>query len=187
MMAEASARFGVPSGWIAGVISSESAGQVTLRGAPITSVAGAMGLMQLMPGTYAELRRRYGLGSDPYDPRDSIWAGTAYLNELYRHYGYPALFAAYNAGPKRYGDYLLHGRPLPRATLAYVDTIIPGVSQVFGGGRFTVSPVPKRAPASGLFVPLASPPAVAETALPNAAVFASSSPGLFVLLSSQAP
>ena len=38
-----------------------------------------MGLMQIMPATWAELRERYDLGNDPYDPHDNILAGTAYL------------------------------------------------------------------------------------------------------------
>ena len=40
--------------------------------------AGAIGLMQVMPDTWAGLRVRYRLGGDPYDPRDNILAGTAY-------------------------------------------------------------------------------------------------------------
>ena len=43
------------------------------------SPKGAMGLMQIMPGTWAELRGRLGLGTDPFDPRDNIFAGTAFL------------------------------------------------------------------------------------------------------------
>ena len=50
-----------------------------------------MALMQVMPGTFAELTRRYGLGSDPYDPRANILAGAAYLREMYDRYG-PAHF-----------------------------------------------------------------------------------------------
>jgi hypothetical protein len=66
---EASARFGVPAAWIERVMSAESRGRTRLRGRPITSSAGAMGLMQLMPGTWADMRRRLGLGSDPHDRR----------------------------------------------------------------------------------------------------------------------
>ena len=43
------------------------------------SPKGAMGVMQIMPDTWSELRSRYGLGADPYDPRDNIVAGAAYL------------------------------------------------------------------------------------------------------------
>lgn len=103
----------------------ESAGRATLDGAPITSRAGAMGLMQLMPDTYRAMRDRYGLGPDPYDPRDNILAGTAYLREMYDRYGYPDLFAAYNAGPARLDAYLSGMQPLPATTRAYVDAIAP--------------------------------------------------------------
>ena len=40
-----------------------------------------MGLMQIMPKTWAELRARYGLGADPYDARDNILAGAAYITQ----------------------------------------------------------------------------------------------------------
>ena len=122
-IAEASRRFGIPEAWICAVMVAESGGQAMLDGRPITSHAGAMGLMQLMPETWAELRDRYGLGMDPYYPRDNILAGTAYLSELYARYGYPNLFAAYNAGPARLDDHLANGRPLPDETLGYLATL----------------------------------------------------------------
>ena len=56
LIAEASQRFGVSENIISSVIRAESGGRITLNGRPITSRAGAMGLMQLMPGTWAELR-----------------------------------------------------------------------------------------------------------------------------------
>lgn len=86
--------------------------------------------MQIMPGTWAELRIRYRLGRDPYNPRDNILAGTAYLRELFDRYGWPGLLAAYNAGPGRYEQYL-GGRPLPAETRAYVTALVPS----FGGGE----------------------------------------------------
>lgn len=117
---EASRRFDIPVPWIEAVIRLESGGYASLNGKPITSDKGAMGLMQLMPATYADLRPRYGLGPDPYAPRDNILAGTAYLRELYRAYGYPHLFAAYNAGSARLDSYLLSAHPLPRETQTYL-------------------------------------------------------------------
>src|SRR3546814_3022380 len=77
------------------------------------SPKGAMGLMQLMPDTWASLRVRLGLGANPYDPRDNILAGAAYLREMHDRYGSPGFLAAYNAGPGRYEEYLA-GRPLDR-------------------------------------------------------------------------
>ena len=68
-VAEAAQRFGIPEHWIYAVMRTESAGRI---GA--VSSAGAMGLMQLMPGTWARQRDRFALGSDPFDPRDNIMA-----------------------------------------------------------------------------------------------------------------
>src|SRR3546814_11665342 len=106
----------------------ESAGRVLT-----ISSAGAMGLMQVMPGTWAELRTRYGLGGDPYDARDNILAGTAYLREMHDRYGSPGFLAAYNAGPRRYEQHLA-GRPLPAETRAYLAALAPLV----GGGHPTI-------------------------------------------------
>ena len=44
------------------------------------------------------------LGPDPFDPRDNILAGAAYLAEMFARYGSPGFLAAYNAGPRRYED-----------------------------------------------------------------------------------
>ncbi|MBL0923446.1 MAG: lytic transglycosylase domain-containing protein [Sphingomonadaceae bacterium] len=119
-VAEASLRFGIPEDWIYAVMRVESAGRVTA-----VSSAGAMGLMQLMPGTWARQRARFGFGSDPFDPRDNIMAGTSYLREMYDRYGAPGFLAAYNAGPGRYEDYAKRGRPLPAETINYVARIVP--------------------------------------------------------------
>jgi soluble lytic murein transglycosylase-like protein len=119
-IAEASARFGIPEDWIKRVMRGESDGQTVLHGLPITSRAGAMGLMQLMPATWAEMKKRHRLGSDPYDPHDNILAGTAYLRTMYDRFGYPDLFGAYNAGPRRFSEYLVGRRRIPRETADYV-------------------------------------------------------------------
>jgi hypothetical protein len=121
---EAARRFGIPVAWIRAVMRAESAGDVRA-----VSSAGAMGLMQIMPDTWAELRVRHRLGRDPFDPRDNILAGAAYLREMYDRYGSPGFLAAYNAGPGRYEEYLA-GRPLPAETRAYVAALLPS----FGGG-----------------------------------------------------
>ncbi|MCM8732439.1 lytic transglycosylase domain-containing protein [Hephaestia sp. GCM10023244] len=122
-VAEASARFGIPVAWIERVIVAESGGRTRWQGRPTTSRAGAMGLMQLMPATWAALRVRYRLGADAYDPHDNIIAGTAYLRAMYDRFGYPGLFAAYNAGPGRYVAHLANGTPLPRETRAYLAAV----------------------------------------------------------------
>ena len=122
-VAEASRRFGLPQSWIRRVIEAESGARTTIGGRPVVSSAGAMGLMQLMPGTWRRMRTVHGLGPNPHDPRDNILAGTAYLRAMYDRFGYPGLFAAYNAGPARYADHLATGRKLPRETIAYVARI----------------------------------------------------------------
>lgn len=124
-IAEAAQRFGVPEAWIRAVMRVESAGDVRA-----ISSAGAMGLMQIMPATWADLRVRHRLGGNPYDPRDNILAGTAYLREMRDRYGSPGFLAAYNAGPGRYEEFLA-GRPLPAETRAYVATLAP----IVGGGE----------------------------------------------------
>jgi soluble lytic murein transglycosylase-like protein len=124
IVAEAATRFALPASWIARVIEAESGGQTVLNGRPITSPVGAMGLMQVMPETYAAMRQTYHLGADPYDPHDNILARTAFLRAMYDRYGYPALFAAYNAGPGRFEDYLSRHRPLPVETQAYVARVV---------------------------------------------------------------
>lgn len=122
-IAEASARFGIPAAWIERVMRVESGGRTVLNGRPITSPAGAMGLMQLMPGTWTALRARLGLGRDPHHPRDNILAGAYYLRLMYERFGYPGLFAAYNAGPARYAGHLATGRALPAETRLYVARV----------------------------------------------------------------
>ncbi|MFG1372970.1 lytic transglycosylase domain-containing protein [Xanthobacter oligotrophicus] len=126
-IAEAAQRFGIPAAWIRAVMRVESANDVRA-----ISPKGAMGLMQIMPATWADLRARHRLGSDPYDPRDNMLAGAAYLRELHDRYGSPGFLAAYNAGPGRYEEHLA-GRPLPAETRAYVATLAP----LIGGGEIT--------------------------------------------------
>lgn len=120
-IAEASVRFAIPEHWIRAVMQAESAGDPRA-----VSHAGAMGLMQVMPGTWTVLREDHSLGADPFDPRDNIIAGTAYLRAMldrYRTVG--GMLAAYNAGPGRYDAYLSEARPLPAETRAYVAMLAP--------------------------------------------------------------
>lgn len=120
---EAANRFSLPVSWIHAVIRIESNGNPKAL-----SPKGAVGLMQLMPDTYAELRVRYGLGADATDPHDNIVAGTAYLRDMHERFGSAGFIAAYNAGPQRYEDHLAIGRPLPDDTLAYVAKLAPLLS-----------------------------------------------------------
>lgn len=121
-LTEASHRFRLPEGLLRAVMTAESDGIVRA-----VSSKSAMGLMQIMPDTWLELSARYRLGNDPFDPRDNILAGTAYLRELRDQYGSPGFLAAYNAGPGRYEEYLVNGRPLPPETRNYVAILAPYV------------------------------------------------------------
>lgn len=77
------------------VAQAESGGQqYDANGAPLTSSAGAIGVMQLEPGTAAQY------GADPTNPIENIDAGTAYLGDLLNQYGDTGTaLAAYNWGP----------------------------------------------------------------------------------------
>ena len=131
---EAAQRFGLPASWISAVMAVESSGD-----ALALSPQGAMGLMQIMPDTWADLRARHGLGADPYAPRDNILAGAAYLREMHARYGSPGFLAAYNAGPARYDEYLATGRKLPAETQRYVAMLAPLIGEGHSGGTVTVS------------------------------------------------
>lgn len=83
------------------------------------SPKGALGLMQLMPGTAARL----GV-TDPFDPKANVEAGTAHLSALLNLYHDDPIkaLAAYNAGAHRVDQY--HGVPPYRETRAYVAKIV---------------------------------------------------------------
>jgi hypothetical protein len=105
-----------------------------------TSPVGAMGLMQVMPATYEELRVRHRLGDDPYDPHNSILAGTAYIREMYDRFGAPGFLAAYNAGPDRVDSYLAGRAVLPDETVNYLAAITPNLgADVRRSGPFAVA------------------------------------------------
>lgn len=173
LIAEAAARFGIPEAWIRTVMAAESGGRTMLDGRPVISRSGAIGLMQVMPDTYEEMRHAYGLGSDPHDPRDNILAGAAYLRAMFERFGWPGFFAAYNAGPERYADHLRTGLPLPLETQTYLAMIAQtdasplSPSASLSGTRlfFTLrttsnasSNAGKTSASSGLFVPLTTVP-----------------------------
>lgn len=118
LVRQASERNAIPAMWVRAVLQAESAGDPHA-----VSDAGAMGLMQLMPGTWKEVRRTLNLGADPFDPHDNIAAGAAYLRWLHDRYGDAGFLAAYNAGSGRYDEYLATGRPLPDETISYVEFV----------------------------------------------------------------
>ncbi len=160
-VADAARRFGIPERWIWAVMRVESNGD-----SRAVSTAGAMGLMQVMPATWAGLRARYGLGTDPFNVRDNIMAGAAYLREMHDRYrDVTGMLAAYNAGPGRYDDYRSRGRPLPPQTVAYVAQIEPMIGD---GVTVQIAAAPPPNPfawrRSALFVRSASVAASASTA-----------------------
>lgn len=127
---EATDRSGIPFAWIEAVIRAESAGCAVTNGKPTISRAGAMGLMQLLPATWAEYRSRLRLGDDPFDARDNIMAGAVYLRDLYDRYGAKGFLAAYQAGPERYEELMRDGRPLPRETLDYITRVQRAIDRI---------------------------------------------------------
>jgi hypothetical protein len=152
----ASKRVRIPSDWIRAVLVEESGGRTMMaENAPITSSMGAMGLMQLMPDTWREMQRIYGLGNNPYDPRDNILAGAAELHFLYWEYGYPGLFAAYNDGPGMIEAHRRLQEKLPAETANYMLDI----ASILQFGSRTA----KRLPA----IVLTAPPIATEQANPS--------------------
>ena len=112
-LADAAAeRYGLPPALVRSVIAAESAFQPH-----VVSHKGAIGLMQLMPGTARDL------GVDPHDPAQNIDAGTRYLKGLLEKYNYHLwhALAAYNAGPGAVDKY--RGVPPYRETINYVRRI----------------------------------------------------------------
>ena len=159
-VAEASQRFGIPAGWIRAVMRAESFGDVRA-----ISPKGAIGLMQIMPDTWASLRLRYRLGVNPYDAHDNIIAGAAYLRELHDRYGIPGFLAAYNAGPARWEDHLATGRPLPAETRAYLTRLTPIVGETAADDTVILAAVVKSWTEASLFpVRPAGPPSDTSSA-----------------------
>jgi cell division septation protein DedD len=157
---QASREFDVPERWIREVMRVESGGRQDA-----VSPVGAMGLVQVMPATYEELRGRYDLGADPFHPRDNIRAGTAYMREMYDRFGAPGFLAAYNAGPRGLERWLYEGRPLPAETRNYVAMIAPRIRGQHPDRRVapeniamvpeTIAPGPRFPPRRGAAVMLA--------------------------------
>lgn len=136
---DAAQRFGIPESWIWAVMRVESGGKISA-----TSLVGAMGLMQVMPATWANLTARHSLGDNAYDPRANIMAGAAYLRQMHDRYGSTGFLAAYNAGPGRYEQYLRGARGLPAETRNYVAKLAPMISG--GAVSQNISSIPSDAP-----------------------------------------
>jgi soluble lytic murein transglycosylase-like protein len=114
MLAKAGAAHNIDVDLLASVVKAESGGVVKA-----VSRTGAQGLMQLMPGTAAQL----GV-SDAFVPEQNIAGGSKYLDQLLTRYrnNMALALAAYNAGPGAVDKY--HGIPPFRETRAYVARVI---------------------------------------------------------------
>jgi hypothetical protein len=135
----ASEMYGVPVSLIERMIQQESQGKQSAR-----SKKGAIGLMQLMPGTAQKL------GVNPYNAGQNIMGGVRYLAQLYQQFGsWELALAAYNAGP---GNVKKHGGvPHFAETQGYLRNILgysypsyqsgylPKVNRSVANGQTTVS------------------------------------------------
>ena len=110
---EAAALYRVDASLIRSIMQAESAFDPSA-----VSRAGAMGLMQLMPG----IAEAFGV-EHPFDPRENIMGGARLLRELLdQHHGNVRLaVASYNAGPTAVAHY--GGVPPFRETLGYVKKV----------------------------------------------------------------
>ena len=155
---EAAQRYDVPERWIREVMHVESGShEYNVSGTLTTSPVGAMGLMQIMPETYDEVRARNNLGDDAFDPHNNILAGAAYIRQMYDAFGTPGFLAAYNGGPARLEDYLVHNRPLPTETRRYVAMIGPYIEGIYPQSRspaeqLAVNQIPINIPAGPRYV-----------------------------------
>lgn len=114
LVTDASARNGVPPGLVNAVVMAESAGDPSA-----ISMAGAQGIMQLMPGT----SQSCGI-ENPFDPQENMDCGTRYLHGLLARYNnnVELAVAAYNAGPGAVDHY--GGVPPFAETRAYVARVL---------------------------------------------------------------
>ncbi len=116
LLTEAAARAGLPAGLVHSIAKAESGFR-----ADAISPKGAIGLMQLMPGTAASLN------ANPYDPQQNAEAGARYLADLLLKYQddphqVTKAIAAYNAGPGAVDKY--HGVPPYPETINYVNRVV---------------------------------------------------------------
>lgn len=113
----AAKKFGVPANIIGAVMSVESGGhQYSASGNILTSSAGALGIMQLEPGTAKSL------GENPYNTNQNIMGGAKYLAEMYKEFGsWTSAIQAYNGGPGNVGS---------SATLAYLQKVESAEKQI---------------------------------------------------------
>src|SRR5579862_650182 len=181
LIQDAAREWNIDPTWIKAIMQQESGGnRVDRFGRPITSTAGAGGLMQIMPGTARDL----GV-EDVHDPMQAIYGGAKYLSQLLDKYGNPIHASmAYDAGPNRVDAYLSGKAGLPNETKAYIPAVsahyqrFAKVDQPMAGPRTAAAkppPPPSDVPSDEDFLKATgtvakSPDAGgATTAAPNAA------------------
>ncbi len=122
---EYSQKYGLDSDFVKAVVKQESG-----FNEKATSKCGAMGLMQLMPGTAKALNV-----NDPYNARDNIEGGVKYLKGLMDRFGgdMKLALAAYNAGPNAVKKY--NGIPPYNETQNYVKNIMSMYQRIQSGGE----------------------------------------------------
>lgn len=111
---------GIPTSLALAQAKAESGGkQYNSDGSLVTSSAGAIGVMQLMPGTAAQL------GVDPTDATQNVQGGLSYLSQLFNQFGnwFDAL-AAYNWGPGNVQRAQAAGTAYPTSVQAYANGIL---------------------------------------------------------------
>lgn len=147
MVIEAANRYGVPADLAVRLARQESGiRQFRSDGSLILSSAGAIGVMQLMPATAAEL------GVDPRDQYQNIDGGVRYLKQMFNMFGdWKVAVAAYNAGPGRMRKVLAGQQALPSETANYVQAIMgePFTSTSSPPPTFSRGQVPSISPRPG--------------------------------------
>jgi len=126
LLQSAAARYGLDPALVIAQANAESGGrQYDSSGNVLTSSAGALGVMQLMPATAA------GLGVDPTDTAQNIDGGVRYLAQLIKEFGgnTTLALAAYNWGPGNVSKNGLNN--WPTETMNYVSSIMAAIGNVF--------------------------------------------------------
>jgi soluble lytic murein transglycosylase-like protein len=130
----AAAKYGVPPALAIAVANEESGGnQFNSEGGVLTSSAGALGVMQLMPATAA------GLGVDPTDTAQNVDGGVRYLSQLLNQFdgNQQLALAAYNWGPGNVSNNGLDNWPTETAN--YVSSILTAIGADLTGSPGTPS------------------------------------------------